>query len=150
MKASILTWVSVGASVFAGITVPHAGQLTEKLIVVNQAENKWQHDPGDPPGSQSILLHEDAKTSGIELLARYPPGHVFPAHWHSANERIVMLEGRLSIKNGSTVEYLDAGGFAYLPAKEPQRMACVSKKRCRFYVYWDGKLDFHKESELPN
>jgi hypothetical protein len=30
-----------------------------------------------------------------------------------------------------------------LPAREVQKLACVSKTRCTFYVYWDGKLDFH-------
>jgi len=144
-----VTWVSLGIAFIAGVTV-HPGELTEKTVIVNPAENEWQHDPGDPSGSQSITLREDAKTMGIELLARYPAGHVFPPHWHSANERVVMLEGRLSIKNGSTVEYLDRGGFAYLPAKQLQRMACVSQTPCTFYVYWDGKLAFPQEVELPN
>jgi anti-sigma factor ChrR (cupin superfamily) len=150
MRALIAAWVYVCIAFIATSAAPRSGELTEKMVVVNQAENKWQHDPGDPPRSESIVLREDAKTAGIELLARYPAGHVFPPHWHSANERIVLLEGRLSIKNGNTVEYLERGGFAYLPAKELQRMACVSQTPCSFYVYWDGKLDFHKESELPN
>jgi len=150
MRALIVAWVSFGIAFFASSAAPRPGELTEKMVVVNPAENKWRHDPGDPPGSESIMLREDAKTSGIELLARYPAGHVFPPHWHSANERIVLVEGRLSIKNGSTAEYLERGGFAYLPAKKLQRMACVSQAPCSFYVYWDGKLDFHKESEPPN
>ena len=33
---------------------------------------------------------------------------------------------------------------AALPAKEVQRMACVSTTRCTFYIHWDGKLDNHK------
>jgi anti-sigma factor ChrR (cupin superfamily) len=150
MRTLILAWIYLGIAFFVGLATPRPPELAEKQIIVNPAENKWQHDPGDPPGSQSILLREDAKTSGIELLARYPAGHVFPPHWHSANERIVLVDGRLSIKNGSSVEYLERGGFAYLPAKEVQRMECVSQTPCSFYVYWDRKLDFHKESELPS
>jgi len=150
MRALIMIWAFVGAAFFTGLAAAHPDGSVGKAVIVNPTENKWQHDPGDPPGSQSIVLREDAKTSEIELLARYPPGHVFPPHWHSANERIVLLEGRMSITNGNTVEYLDSGGFAYLPAKELQRMACVSQTECRFYVYWDGKLDFHKETESPN
>src|SRR5215467_16226252 len=150
MRALIFTLGCVVAAFLTGIAVAHPDEATGRIVIVNPAENNWQHDPGDPPGSQSIVLREDAKTSGIELLARYPAGHVFPPHWHSANERIVLLEGRLSITNGGTVEYLDRGGFAFLPAKELQRMACVSQTGCSFYVYWDGKLDFHKESESVN
>ena len=81
----------------------------------------------------------------MELLVRYPAGHVFAPHWHSVNERILVLEGRLSVKVGEAGRTsLDPGGFAYLPAKEVQRLTCTSKSRCTFYISWDGKLDTHK------
>jgi hypothetical protein len=35
-------------------------------------------------------------------------------------------------------------GFAFLPAREVQRLSCVSGTRCTFYIQWDGKLDNHK------
>jgi quercetin dioxygenase-like cupin family protein len=112
-------------------------------LLTNLATAKWTHDPGDPPGSESVMLREDSKTGGMELLVRYPAGHVFAPHWHSANERMILLEGRMSLKHGGRETFLDPGGYAYLPAKEVQRLSCVSKTRCTFYVYWDGKLDFH-------
>ena len=74
---------------------------------------------------------------------RDPSGHVFAPHWHSANERIVLLEGRLTIQVGELKTELEPAGFALLPAKEVQKLACVSKTRWSFYVYWDGKLDSH-------
>jgi len=115
------------------------------MLIVNSAGGKWQHDAGDPAGSESITLHDDP--AGTELFARYPAGHVFAPHWHSANERIVLLEGRMSIQDGTAKKSLEPGGFAYLPAKQTQKMACVSSTPCTFYVYWDGKLDFHKSTE---
>jgi quercetin dioxygenase-like cupin family protein len=116
------------------------------MMVLNSGEMKWQHDASDPAGSESVVLREDAEPGALELFVRYPAGHVFPPHWHSANERIILLEGRMSIQVGETQKSLEPGGFAYLPAKEVQRMACVSSTRCAFYVYWDSKLDFHKVS----
>ncbi len=116
---------------------------TKQIMVANPAEMKWQHDAGDPPGSESIVLRGDPSSDGFELFARYPAGHVFAPHWHSANERIVLISGKMSIQTGSATKFLEAGGFAYLPAKEVQKMACVSNTQCVFYVYWDGKLDFH-------
>jgi glyoxylate utilization-related uncharacterized protein len=68
---------------------------------------------------------------------------VFGPHWHSTNERIILIEGRLSMRQGADEKFLEPGGYAFLPAKEVQRLMCVSKTRCTFYVYWDGKLDFH-------
>ena len=111
-----------------------------KPVLANLSSAKWSHDAGDPPGSESVVLREDPATGATELLARYPPGHVFNPHWHSANERVLLLEGKMSV-NGTT---LDPGGYAFLPAKEVQRMACTSSTRCTFYVYWDARLDFHR------
>ena len=116
-------------------------------VVVNSSEAKWTHDAGDPPGSESIVLREDSKTGAFEIFARYPAGHTFSTHWHSVNERLLLIEGRLTIGRGAGAKTLEPGGFAYLPAKEIQYMSCGAPSRCTFYVYWDGKLDFHRASE---
>jgi quercetin dioxygenase-like cupin family protein len=114
-------------------------------VFTNLAGAKWTHDKGDPPGAESVFLRQDAQTGGMELLVRYPGGHRFEPHWHSVNERILVLEGRLSVKVGEDeATSLDPGGFAFLPAKEVQRLTCTSQSRCTFYISWDGKLDTHK------
>jgi len=114
-------------------------------VVTNLADTKWTHDKGDPPGSESVFLREDLQTGGMELLVRFPAGHVIAPHWHSVNERILVLEGKLSVKVGAGPETsLEPGGFAFLPAKEVQHLACASASRCTFYIAWDGKLDNHK------
>ena len=114
-------------------------------MVTNLADAKWTHDKGDPPGSESVLLREDAQTGGMELLVRFPAGHVIAPHWHSANERVILAEGKLSVRVGSGPEtVLGPGGFAFLPAREVQHLSCVSQTRCTFYIHWDGKLDNHK------
>jgi quercetin dioxygenase-like cupin family protein len=131
MKLALLLWT---ASLAAG-----------QSVTSNLADAKWTHDKGDPPGAESVFLRQDARTGGIELLVRYPAGHVFAPHWHSVNERIVLLEGQLTVRVGADVEkVLEAGAFAFLPAKEVQRMGCTSNTRCTFYIQWDGKLDNHK------
>jgi anti-sigma factor ChrR (cupin superfamily) len=107
------------------------------VVVVNPGAAKWQVEGG---GSESVVLREDAQTGALELFARYPAGHVFAPHWHSVNERMVLVEGRMSVNNAT----LEPGGFAYLPAKQVQTMSCVSTSRCAFYVSWDGHLDYHK------
>jgi quercetin dioxygenase-like cupin family protein len=106
--------------------------------IMNQ-EGNWKKEKD---GSEAIVLREDA--TATEYRVRYPGGHVFRPHWHSVNERMLLLEGRLSLKQGDGPEtFLEAGGYAFLPAKEVQRTKCVSTTRCTFYVMWDGKLDFH-------
>ena len=117
---------------------------TGTAVIANLADAKWTRQARDPAGIESVVLRDDPK--GLELLARYPAGHVFAPHWHNANERILLIEGRLSLRHGDQAEaFLDPGGFAYLPAREMQRLACVSETRCTFYVYWDGDPASHRE-----
>ena len=112
-------------------TSPSPSQTPSAALVMNSETARWTHAPNDPSGSESVVLREDP----LELLARYPAGHVFKPHWHESNERILLIEGRLSLGGGKV---LDPGGYAFLPAREVQNMACVSKTRCTFYVSWDG------------
>ena len=105
-------------------------------IVTNLDTANWTQEKG---GSASVVLREDPATGGMELLARYPAGHVIAPHWHESNERLIVLEGQLNL--GDAV--LKEGAFAYLPAREVQRISCTSKTRCTFYLSWDGKPNSH-------
>jgi len=115
-----------------------------EAVIVNGATSQWTHDAGDPPGSESVMLRGDGRAGGLELLVRFPAGHVFAPHWHESNERIIVLEGRLAIGQGAAAKNLDPGGFAFLPAKQVQHLSCVSTTRCSFYLAWDGKPGSHK------
>jgi quercetin dioxygenase-like cupin family protein len=117
--------------------------LLFSAILTNLNTAKWEHDPGDPPGSESVLLRADPQTHGMELLIRFPAGHVIAPHYHDCNERIMVLEGQLTLREDSGATTLDPGGFAFLPAKEVQRLSCTSKTRCTFYLAWDGKPTSH-------
>lgn len=109
-------------------------------IFINTGDTKWEPAKA---GSEIITLREDSETEATELLARYPAGHVFPPHWHDANERIVLIEGQLAMDGDGGKKVLEPGGYAYLPARQVQRMSCVSNTRCSFYVSWDGSPKSH-------
>jgi len=121
-----------------------AAQTGSNAILSNLATAKWTHDKGDPPGSESVFLRDDPQTHGMELVVRFPAGHVIAPHWHDSNERIIVLEGQLTLRRESGDSLLDTGGFAFLPAREVQRLSCSSKTRCTFYLAWDGKPNSHK------
>jgi quercetin dioxygenase-like cupin family protein len=111
---------------------------TTAIVVPDLATAKWEKD-------DSVLLREDPKTGAMDLLVRYPAGKKLNAHWHSISERMVLLEGRMSVKLGDAeaTEILP-GGVMIVPPKEAHQLSCVSTTRCTFYVAWDGKLDNHK------
>jgi len=112
-------------------------------VITNLAGAPWTHEKNDPPGAESVFLREDPKTGGMDLLVRFPAGHVIAPHWHSVNERIVLVEGRLSLRRDDGEKFLDPGGSVFLPAREVQRISCTSSTHCTFYIFWDGKLDTH-------
>jgi quercetin dioxygenase-like cupin family protein len=132
----------------AGSLAIASGQLASKaivtdMIVTNLDTAKWTHEKGDTPGSESVFLREDPATGGMDLLVRFPAGHVIPAHWHESNEHIIVLEGQLTLRQDSGDVQLNTGGFAFLPAREVQRLSCTSATRCTFYLTWDGKPQSH-------
>ena len=124
-------------------TVAIAAGQTAGTILTNLDTAKWTHDKGDPAGLDSAFLHEDRQTGGMEMLVRFPPGHVIKPHFHDSNERIIVLEGQLTVKQESGETALNSGGFAYLPAHEVQRLSCSSTSRCTVYLAWDGKPNSH-------
>ena len=75
----------------------------------------------------------------------FAAGHVIAPHWHSANERLMVIEGALKVRVGRSVETtLVPGAFAFLPAKAVQHIACDKQSRCAFYLGWDAKPDTHR------
>jgi quercetin dioxygenase-like cupin family protein len=116
-----------------------AAQAPSKAVVTNLDSAPWVHEKD----SDSVLLHEDPASGGMEMWVRFQAGHVIPPHWHDSNERVIVLEGQLTLRQDSGDTVLNEGGFAFLPAREVQRLSCSSKTRCTFYLAWDGKPQSH-------
>jgi quercetin dioxygenase-like cupin family protein len=130
-------------SLLVGLIVIAAGQTRPKAIVINLDTANWTHENGSPVGSEGAMVHADPATGGIDLLVRFPAGHVIPPHFHDSNERIFVAEGQLTIHQEAGDLAMKTGGFAFLPAHEVQRLSCTSTTRCTFYLSWDGKPDSH-------
>jgi glyoxylate utilization-related uncharacterized protein len=60
---------------------------------------------------------------------------------------MVLLEGTMTIGKGDGAKTLQPGGYAYLPAKEPQYLACGAQSRYALYVYWDSDSKSHPANE---
>jgi quercetin dioxygenase-like cupin family protein len=132
--------VILGSTAMATGQSPSPGTTASKAIVTNLGTARWAQEKGD---SSSVMLHEDATTGGMDLLVRFPAGHVIAPHWHDSNERIIVLEGQLTLRQDNGDAVLNVGGFAFLPAHEVQRLSCSAKTRCTFYLAWDGKPASH-------
>lgn len=124
----------------AGFLAIAAGQTDSKAVVVNLDAANWTREKD---GSDGMLIHSDDATGGIDLLVRFPSGHVIPSHFHDSNERIFVAEGQLTLRQDAGDTLLKSGGYAFLPAHQVQRLSCTSKTPCAFYLSWDGKPASH-------
>ena len=131
------------ALLFLGILAIAAAQSASKAVVVNLDTANWTQEKGAPADSGGVVLHTDQTTGGMDLLVRFPAGHVIAPHFHDSNERVIVAEGQLTLHQDGGDKLINAGGFAYLPAHEVQRLSCTSQTRCTFYLSWDGKPDSH-------
>ena len=109
-----------------------------RAVITNLDTANWEVEKNAPPDTAGVTLHADAKTGALDLLVRFPAGHVIAPHYHDSNERIVVVEGTLILRQDSGETAIKTGGFAYLPAKDPQRLSCATGSRCSLYLSWDG------------
>jgi quercetin dioxygenase-like cupin family protein len=120
-----------------------SGQSGSMAIVSNLDTANWTHEARDPAGYEGVMLHSDPANGGMDLLVRFPAGHVIAPHFHDSNERVVIVEGQLTLRQDKGDSMINAGGYAFLPAREIQRMSCSAKTRCTFYLSWDGNPASH-------
>lgn len=110
--------------------------------VRNLDEMKFAATPRMPGCASSALQSGDPATGPSIFLAKLATDCTVPWHWHSPNERLMMVSGgaRIEMKDGQTL-MLRAGGFAEMPSRHVHRFTCVSE--CALYVASDAAFDIH-------
>jgi hypothetical protein len=68
------------------------GQSPSRAILVNLDTANWTREKGASAGSEGVMIRADQTTGGMDLLVRFPAGHVIAPHWHESNERIFVAE----------------------------------------------------------
>jgi len=131
----VILLVAVGASSRAqGQNSPH-GTVTPlasaNLVFDGQpACLKVARENGDPDLGPSTFLLEA------------PSGCVVPAHYHTAEEQLMVIRGNvLTGMDGMAEATLGPGGFAMMPSKAMHWFTCKSKDTCLMFVTFDRKYD---------
>lgn len=115
---------------------------SSSMSSVSPEDWRWEPIPNMKPGAQRVVLRQDPATGATELVARYPEGYVVRWHWHTANERLVVLQGRFRIEAKGHQIQLERGGFVFQPGKNVHQVSCISGE-CMYYALWDGKWDIN-------
>ena len=103
---------------------------------------KFASIPGLPACTPGSVESGDPTKGAFIVLAKMPAGCTVPWHWHSANERLMLVSGvaQVETKDGKPLQ-LEAGGFAMMPAQHVHLFRC--ERACLLYVDSDGAFDIH-------
>jgi quercetin dioxygenase-like cupin family protein len=107
-----------------------------------------------PLGKAHFVQDEDVKclkgalengnpdTGPSTFLLKAPAGCVVAAHYHTAEEQLIVIQGSVSTgMKGMHDVILTAGGIAVMPGKAIHWFSCVGKSACLMAVTFDQKYD---------
>jgi hypothetical protein len=117
-------------------------------IVVKASELKWTPGPpGLPAGAMMCALVGDpSKAAPYTVRAKLPAGFVIPPHWHSIDENVTVLSGKLNMGHGDKVDKsaataLGPGDFTRMPAK--MHHFAVTDEETIIQLHGRGPFDIH-------
>jgi quercetin dioxygenase-like cupin family protein len=117
------------------------GQTSPHGIVTPLASANLVFD-GEPACLKVARENGDPDTGPSAFLLQAPSGCVVPAHYHTAEEQLMVVRGDvLTGMDGMAETTLGPGGFAMMPSKAMHWFTCKSKDTCLMFVTFDRKYD---------
>jgi quercetin dioxygenase-like cupin family protein len=91
---------------------------------------------------QGALENGNPETGPSTFLLKAPPGCRVAAHYHTAEEQLIVIHGSVTTgMKGMPEVVLTAGGFAVMPGKAVHWFSCSGKDPCLMAVTFDKKYD---------
>jgi len=117
-------------------------QETAPAVMMNASEMKFVEFPGLPTCFHGSVPWGDPGTGPSIILAKGAAGCVIPWHWHTPNERVMVVSGtgRFEMKGGKAIAF-KAGAFAMMPSKHVHQASCATA--CTLYIYSDAAFDIY-------
>lgn len=116
---------------------------TPLAIKVDDPSLNWSPCPQlFPQGCRLTVLRGDPAKPGADLFLQVPAGYSIPPHTHTSAERMVLVTGELEVQyQGRSAVVLQAGQYAYGPAKAPHAGRCRSQGPCTLFIAFDTEVD---------
>jgi quercetin dioxygenase-like cupin family protein len=91
---------------------------------------------------KSALENGNPDTGPSTFLLKAPPGCRVAAHYHTAEEQLIVIQGSvLTGMQGMRSVTLTAGGVAVMPSKAVHSFSCIGKDPCLMVVTFNQKYD---------
>lgn len=135
----------VGSSFAASAALAQAETLKEVPPTWASGDRalKWGGCPdGLPKGCQLAVLNGDPAKPGADVFLKLPAKSKVPSHKHTSVERIVMVEGDLSLTyDGHKPLILKRGTYHYGTAGAVHEAACLSTQPCVLFISFEKPVD---------
>lgn len=128
----------------AVVAVLASGALAQTAagpVVKPEAAIDWKASGSLPPGAEYHLVYEDPKTHAVQTLVRMPKGYALPKHAHTADETILVLKGKVTLKFADREETLGPGGYAVIPAATTFELKASGFGGASFLAAFNGPYD---------
>jgi quercetin dioxygenase-like cupin family protein len=117
------------------------GQNSTHGIVTPLASANLVFD-GEPACLKVARENGDPDKGPSTFLLEAPSGCVVPAHYHTAEEQLMVVRGSVFTGMAGMAEAtLGPGGFAMMPSKAMHWFTCKSKDTCLMFVTFDRTYD---------
>lgn len=134
--------ILLGAAAAMAASAPAHAKDTEPMVVVNPQTLKFTAVPGLPSCASASALRGDPRSGPAWVLLKLASGCRVPAHWHTANEDLVIISGQgsLMMKDGQRLQFAP-GAYASLPNHHVHQASCT--RACLLFSIADGAFDIH-------
>jgi quercetin dioxygenase-like cupin family protein len=125
--------ISIAERAFSAPTVQHGVTPLKDAVFVQDDDVKCL---------KSALENGNPGTGPSTFLLQAPAGCRVAAHFHTAEEQLIVIRGSVSTgMKGMRSVILTAGGFAVMPAKAVHWFSCGDKEPCLMVVTFNQKYD---------
>lgn len=123
------------------VAVGVSGQAPKTGFARPLADVKFPKDD-KPDCLQFAMENGDLKTGPSAAIMRASPNCVVPAHYHTAEEQLMIVRGEVSTgMQGMPDIVLGPGGFAMMASKQVHWFTCTTKEECVMFVTFDRAYD---------
>ena len=131
------------STTWCGAPTPAADEAHATVLKSPDAAD-FKSSPGVPPCTRAVPMRGDPGKGPASFMAKMDPGCVVPLHWHSVNEELLILSGKvIGQMQGQPSFHLGPRGYAGMPANHVHRFMCAKGGPCTIFVVVDGAFDLH-------
>ena len=131
------------AGAFAALAAILSLSQEKNLTAVRAEDIPWQKAEGFPAGVMVSHASGDAKGGAAVDFLKFPAGTRVPTHWHSANQVVTVLSGKLVIGSPGVEKGHEVGPGGYFKIAGDTPHWTAAKEDTVFVVSGDAPIDLH-------